>query len=139
MSVLLDELIQMENRAEDLRKEIIDKISTSIETVPLDGVTVLNSAPRAVSVNLSAVMSGPCILAPGYYIPEAQAEAIRRKLSNYHTTEGLCNALAEIIETKKVRFSHSMQDDAVVLNEQTLKILRETELGKYVAARSQMR
>ena len=56
MSALLDELIQMENRAEDLRKEIIDKISTSIETVPLDGVTVLNSAPRTVSVNLGAVI-----------------------------------------------------------------------------------
>lgn len=134
MGSLIEELNLIEKQAEDLRKEIIDKISTAVETTPLDGVTVLSKAPRAVSVKLSSVMTGPFILSPEYYIPESQAEAIRRKLSACQSTTALCAAVKEMIDTKKVRFSHNMHDDAVMLNAQSLKILRESEIGKYVTS-----
>lgn len=67
---------------------------------------------------------------PEYYISDCQVEAVKKRLSECKSASSACNAVRKMIEDKKVQKS-ALKSHSVFLNETTLRILRESELGKY--------
>lgn len=85
--------------------------------------------PPIALVSYSKIMSSPGhILSPDYYIPSAQVEAVRHRINNCIHVNQLCKAVKEMIETKKVK----VRGGYTYLNETTLRVLRESELGRFI-------
>lgn len=113
-----------------LNKSLLESIRNENEK---ETPTICDS-PYIALVPYSKIMSSPGhILAPDYYIPAAQVDAVRTRINNCVHADQLCRAVKEMIETKKVRISGGY----VYLNETTLRVLRESELGQFVTSESE--
>lgn len=116
---------EIDKMTSDLNKALLD----SIETENRKDVHLISDDPQIALVPYSAIMSSPGhILSAEYYLPGFQVEAVRHRINNCIHAEQLCRAVKEMIETKKVK----MRGGYTYLNETTLRVLRESELGKFV-------
>lgn len=120
----------------DLQKEI-DRMTSalnlellkSIEDENRKDVKLISDSPEIALVPYSVVMSSPGhILSAEHYLPGSQVEAVRHRINNCLHADQLCRAVKEMIETKKVK----MRGGYTYLNETTLRVLRESELGQFV-------
>lgn len=68
---------------------------------------------------------------PEYHFPAAQAKAVSKRLESCKSPSSICAAVKDMIAEKRVRLGGG--NNVVFLNEETLKILRESEIGQYVA------
>ncbi len=64
-----------------------------------------------------------------YHFPQTQAKAVMRKLDKCRTPDAVCKAVKSMLDDKVVRFDGGAEK--VYLNEDTLKILRDSEIGQY--------
>lgn len=122
----------------DLQNEL-DRMTSSLNLALLESIQTENEKvtptlcdnPHIALVPYSVIMASPGhILAPDYYIPSAQVEAVRYRINNCVHADQLCKAVKEMLETKRIR----MQGGSVLLNETTLRVLRNSELGQFVMA-----
>lgn len=120
----------------------IDRMTSALNKSLLESIRAENEKetptlcdnPHIALVPYSKIMSSPGhILAPDYYIPSAQVEAVRIRINNCLHADQLCKAVKEMIDTKKVRVSGGY----VYLNETTLRVLRESELGQFITSESE--
>lgn len=86
---------------------------------PLIGVVMFSQVARAKNWS------------PEYHFPVAQARAVSRKIESCKTPTAVCKAVKEMIAEKRVRMGSG--NNFVPLNEETLKILQESEIGQYVS------
>jgi len=109
----------LRKQVELLKNSIFQDISN---TEPLDGVSI-PSSPRtfACATVKASVLSKTSILSPSYYIPAVQAEVVRRKLAKIQSVSKLMEAIFDMVETGKIRFSGN---NVYALNEKTRAALR---------------
>ena len=109
----------------DLNLELLK----AIETENRKDVTLISDNPEIALVPYSVIMSSPGhILSAEYYLPGSQIEAVRHRINNCLHADQLCRAVKEMIDTKKVK----IRGGYTYLNETTLRVLRESELGQFV-------
>lgn len=69
---------------------------------------------------------------PEYYMPVKQADAVRKRLSKCSTAGNVLVAIKEMLRDKRVKMGPA-SNDYIYLNEKTLRILRESEIGRFLA------
>lgn len=128
---MIDKIKKLEEEVNAMKERLVEELCRYIKDEPVPGVEILSESPRIAVVKFSAVArSHGNNLSPEYYISSCQAEAVMQRLSQCKSASAACNAVKEMIEEKKVQKS-AMKSHSVFLNETTLKILKESELGKY--------
>lgn len=124
------------NQIRKLQAEL-DRMTSALNLALLKSIQAENEKvtptlcdnPHIALVPYSVIMASPGhILAADYYIPSAQVEAVRYRINNCIHADQLCKAVKEMLENKRVR----VQGGYTCLNETTLRVLRESELGKFV-------
>lgn len=114
-----------------MKEKLIEELYQHIKDKPIPGVTKISDHPQIVTVKFSALSNG-LNLTPEYYISEHQANAVKDRLNGCKTASSVCNAVKEMIEKKRIQKGKGWGEYwSFYLNETTLSILRESELGKY--------
>lgn len=93
---ILKKEVEVANQLEDFVDEVCDAV---LHADPVNGVTVpKDSGIRCAIVDLSAVRQAKqmCI-SPEYYIPESQADIVRRKLSSAKTVTMAVSRMAAMV------------------------------------------
>ena len=127
----LQQVQQLENEISRMVDELKTQLVTAVAGQHLEGVKEIGCSGRVVSVSLSAITKTPGLnLSAEYYIPQSQADAINHRLAACKSSQQLCKAVREMIETGRVK--QSGNSNYVYLNKETVRILRESELGQYV-------
>jgi hypothetical protein len=126
----LSALQEMEKKMRDMIQKLSDDLSKAVASTSLPGVTPLEgTSVRGCTVSAQALFANPqLILAPSYYIPAVQAEAVKKRLESCKTVSQLCSVTKEMLETKRIR----NKEYDLVLNPETLRVIQESELGQYV-------
>lgn len=130
-STTMNELRTMQQRVEHLLDALCDDIASAVSAQPTPGVGVINDAPLCMSVSASRLFAEGN-WSPSTYPPRKQADAVRKLFSRCKTPEQLCKAFDEALREKRVKMSSSYGDYTYV-NSETLRILGESELAKYIA------
>ncbi len=113
--------------ADDLKRDL----AAAVEDQPFHGRMIndgKNGGPVMGIVMLSQIVKSNN-WTPEYHFPSAQAEAVAKKLENCRTMKAIFEAVREMIEKKCVKNVGGNQK--VFLNEETLLILRESEIGRH--------
>lgn len=130
----MDALREMEKAVVAELQCLSDTIVKEVGEQPFRGQWIndgKNGGPICGSVPLSAITASRGLnLSPSHYFPSKQAEAVRKKLASCKTADAICEAVRQMLEDKSVRMS-KMSGDTIQLNEDTLRVLRESDLGAY--------
>lgn len=130
-----DKMLQMK----DLEKEILRMVdglkadlAAAVEDQPFRGKMINDgkSGGPLIGVISSSQLAKSNNWSPEYHFPAAQAKAVSKKLESCKTPSSVCSAVKDMISEKRVKMSGGSFID---LNEETLKILRESEIGQYVS------
>lgn len=106
----------LQQTLEDTKKAIYQDI---LNDGPMKGVVLLTDrGPICVAVRRSTL--NQMNLAAEHYIPQAQANVVRRKLAGAKTVTDLVSRLDEMVSTGIARFSGT---DTCKLNDKTLAVL----------------
>lgn len=109
-----------------MSEELLQMLHEKIAGQTLDGVSVRRDSVLCAEVKLSAVRRGGN-LAPETYIPEKQARAVFDVLlRNKQEPFKLCEDVRKMLDEKRVL---DARHTPVYLNEETCRILRESELA----------
>ena len=100
-------------RKQEFRGNVIDDGSSG---GPLIGIVTLSELRKAKSWS------------PTYFFPEAQAKAVVSRMKSCTTVEDICKAVQEMLKDKRVKIG----GEYVYLNNETLKTLMESEIGRYI-------
>lgn len=124
----------------DLEKEIrrmVDSLKTDLATAvgnqPFHGEMINDGSdggPIVGIVKFSHLAKSES-WSPEYHFPAAQASAVSRRLESCKTPSSVCAAVKDMIAKKRVKTGDG--NSFVSLNEDTLKVLRESEIGQYVS------
>lgn len=113
--------MQAEADARKLQEKLITSISDAVSKAIMPGVKVEGSNPSHGIVSFSTV-SAVGSLSPRTYLPDAKANAVKRKLSSCTTVTKTVERIEEMLSTRKVYFGRG---DTVMLNPATLKVLED--------------
>ena len=122
---------EISRMVDGLKTDLVDAVSKQ----QFDGKIVNDGStggPVIGIVTLGTVMNSRGMnLTPEYYLPPKQVEAVKRKLNSATTVQQVCSSVKSMLEDKVVRFSKKA-GDCIYLNDNTLRIISESELGQYV-------
>ena len=127
LNELLEKEQEMQRMLESLKKGLADAVQNENSVF----VPFKNASVRCGIVRLSDIMANNKIMSAEVYIPACQADAVMQKLDSCTTLAQLASRVREMIQTRVARFS---QTRAIVLNKETLRILRESEIGQFAMA-----
>ena len=114
-------LLQAEKTAQSCLAAAREDLVSEIREAKLPDVKKISDSPRCVVVRFSA-LSGSMNWSPRHYIQESQADAVNMVLLKRTTASGFLAALDDMIHSRKAMVGN----DATTLNDETLRILRET-------------
>ena len=122
MNQMMYQAMQQEARLQQTLTQTKERICQDIlADGPMQGVLLLTSdGPFCVAARLSAVWDAG--LSPERRIPQAQANAVRRKLAGAKTVTELVARLGEMVDTGIARFNGT---DTCKLNNRTISVLRQ--------------
>lgn len=104
----LQKIMEQEKTVEAYISEFVNTIVKTIETTPVEGVTVLSASVNAFSVKLSTIKKdNGLIMSAEYYSPVSQARLIRKALEPCKTATDLYNKLQKLIAEKVVVITNS--------------------------------
>lgn len=130
-SAQMNELRTAQQRVEQMLDALCDDIASAVSTQPTPGVKVIGESPLCMSVSASRIFAEGSWL-PSTYSSQEQAKAVRKAFSSCKSPEKFCDAMCKLLKEERVQMSSSY-GDFVYLNNETLRILRESELAKYIA------
>lgn len=113
----LKEIINAEKSIIDMINALKEDIAAEIETSPLNDVKPI--APNIVVIKISHLQNG--IWAPGYYIPAAQANYVRKRLNGVSTAHSFVEKLKEMIEWRGTTINRQFYR----FNDNTVSILKK--------------
>lgn len=116
---------QLNQMLSDLNKQLLE----SIDSENRKNVTMLNDYCFIVPYS----KLNPACWSPDYYSPVSQVDAVRHVLNKSFQFDDICKAVRDMITTKKVKISGN---HIVHLNDTTLSILENSELGQFVMSQS---
>lgn len=107
-------------------------LTTAVKNQPFQGRMIndgSNGGP-IMGVIMASQLAKTGNWSPEYHFPQSQAEAVSKKIASSKTASQVCAAVKAMIAEEKVK----MPDGHIVkLNGETLKVLKESEIGQYVA------
>lgn len=119
------DILSMEAKAKAALDKLVLNIGSAIRNAePMKGVEPLSkkgSSTSIVTVQFSS-LSGGQNLSAEFYIQDAQADAVVRRLSGMPRVTDAYKAIQEMVKTKRVV---RRNQETVALNEKTLSILRQ--------------
>lgn len=121
VSVKFEALLQAEKAAQSYLAAAREDLVAEIREAKLAGVKKISDSPRCVVVRFSALSSN-LNWSPEHYIQESQAEAVNMVLLKQTSASSFLAALDDMVHTGKAKVGKN----ATTLNEETLRILRET-------------
>lgn len=126
----IQELQLAEQRLNDLVQEICNSLKKAVSKQKLEGVTnhTHESGLQFATVKFSTIAKENYNLSAEAYIPAVQANAVSNALSACKTTRQLCDKVKDMLETGKAKKG----SEVIHLNSETLRILRDSEIGQYV-------
>lgn len=113
--------MQAEAYARELQEKLVASISDAVSKSVMPGVKIEGSNPSHGIVSFSAI-SAVGSLSSRTYLPDSQADAVKRKLSSCTTVTKTVERIEEMLSTRKVDFGHG---DIAMLNPATLKVLED--------------
>ena len=134
----IEKIIEQEKTVAAYINEFVDTLVKTIETTPIEGVTVQSVSVNTFSVKLSTIRDNGLVMSAEYYSPVSQARLIRKALESCKTATDLYNKLQRLITEKAViltnggnisdtRYSLNIcriqTKNRHPLNKQTIKIL----------------
>ena len=132
----LAELDEMQRRISCLVSSIREGVVRSVGEQPFHGRYLSDGRegrPLLVAMPFSKVCSGKdWCLSPEYYIPERQADAVSRYIGDVADPKELYLRIGRILKNGYVLFGDGTKDDRVMLNEDTMRIIRESDVGRHV-------
>lgn len=130
----------LEDEISKMTDSLKDDLVAAVGDQPFQGKMIndgTNGGPMIGIVKFSQIMSANN-WTPEYHFPAAQARAVSKKVKSCKTPTAVCKAVSEMIKEKRVRVKSGYLDGEVArLNNETLRILRESEIGQYVDENSQ--
>lgn len=118
-------------------QELKQELKARVAAVPFRGEVISdgeNGSPLICVIKFSH-LQGQWDLA--YHAPKAQAEAVAHRLETCTTTKAVCKALYDMLSCGYVTM-YGCQDyrgsNRIYLNQDTLAVLRNSEIGKYTLA-----
>ena len=137
----LDEIDEMQRRIKDLLESLKRSLPRSVgeqrfggrylpngDGEPMDGK---DGRPLCVAIPFSAVCRSGWNMSAEYYIPKAQEKAVRDFISGVETANELYSKVAFMLNKGYANLGKT-KDDKVELNSETLRTIRESEVGKHV-------
>lgn len=129
----MDQLRLLEAEITRMATELKTEITSAVASQPMRG-RMINDGSNGGA--LMGVVKASELMKSGnwsaeYYFPQKQAEAVGKALDKCESTKEICSAIRKMLAEKRVMV-RSKNSEAIYLNEDTLKILRESEIGKYV-------
>ena len=120
VNTIRDLTVQIRQAMDRLRQDIQGQLD-SVE--PMDGVRMIG--PRMGTVNISTIMNSPGhIMAPSYYLPGVQAEAV----SSYLLKDGLMlDQIQERLDNMILSRSVMHNGEKIWLNPNTLHVLTDLQ------------
>lgn len=115
-----------------------DKLCNDIMNQPLEGEYIKTGKESGCvfAIIKYSTLQKHKIWAPDYYIPEAQAKAVSKYLKNKNCAVSICKAIKGLLQKKYIWTTDIYSDyngsNRIILNENTVKAIRESELGQYV-------
>ena len=126
LKTLLSSYAEAERTVNEYTDKLISELKGHISETPAAGVTPVAGGIRAVTVPVSRAWTN---LTPEYWIPECQAEAVEKKLRSAATPLQCLEWVLEMLRTKAVVCNKIRTP----LNDKTVEIIRESELGRSAA------
>lgn len=115
--------LEMEKDVESIVKKVKNQIYEDLNNAePLEGVKRMNSSVSCASVSFSALTKKNLILSPEYYLPDSQANAVKRKLDLCRTASDLLRALSEMVSLEKCEVGKNF---SARLNPNTISVLKQ--------------
>lgn len=119
----LKEIINAEKSITKMIDDLKEEITTEIETTPLKEVEPI--AQNIVIVKLSHLQNS--VWAPGYYIPEGQANYVRKSLDGVSTAHSFVKKMKEMIERRGTTINRQFYR----FNDNTVSILEKYYSSTY--------
>jgi len=117
----LQEALAAEHRIALILDEIRGDLASEIEKAPLEGVREISQSPRCYAVSLRSVAAtGSFVLSAKYYSPQAQADAVLKKLRGAAQMSKLLLCIEKMVERREVRCGA----DRIRLNPRTTEVLQ---------------
>lgn len=113
----LKEIINAEKSIAKMIDDLKEKITTEIEATPLKNVKPI--AQNIVIVKLSYLQNS--VWTPGYYIPAAQANYLRKSLDGVSTAHSFVKKMKEMIERRGTTINRQFYR----FNDNTVSILKK--------------
>ena len=137
LSQKMDEIERLEEYIQQLVDSLKNELSSQISSQRMKGVTVINDGknggPLIGVVRLSTLQSQRS-WSPEFYFPQKQAEAVSKRLASCKTVKQIIGAVEDMLNLRAVKMSSSSSSDKILLNDETVRIIAESELGQYCRA-----
>ena len=133
----LDDIQQFYRLSESIDRKTMqaaEEMCAIIAGLPIDGEYLndgSNGGPVIAIVKFSSIING--LWNPAYHLPAEQSKCIRKYLSNFKTAHDIVNAVKKIIENGYVQKNSSSTNDRTYLNKNTMKAIKNSDLGKYAS------
>lgn len=129
--------IESEARIFQMVQELKQELKARVAAVPFRGEVISdgeNGKPLICVMKFSQLQDNWDL---SYHAPKAQAEAVAHRLEGSTTTKAVCRALYDMMTCGYVTM-YGCQDyrgsNRIYLNQDTLAVLRNSEIGKYTLA-----
>lgn len=136
-----DILVDIDNRMRQIVGHLKTEINKRLSSVPFKGKLISDGKDGRPLIGIIkfSQLDKTDNWSPDYYFAKKQAEAVSICLENCSTAKQLLKAVEDMLTKKYVHVyvGHSYTlSDRVYLNEDTLEILRNSEIGRYIAERT---
>ncbi len=134
MQAIMDLENEVRQMANTLKRQLIEAVESQSPsgTIICDGK---NGKPAIVAVRFSA-LSASDNWTPACYIPGEQARAIAKAMDRCTSARSICLTVGNVIQQGRVSMSAN-RGDYIYLNNQTIELLRSSELGQFILSESQ--
>lgn len=119
-------LRSLEDKTSKLLEELKEDIVSRVAAVPFRGKRI--EGKPWMGIVMSSELFWSKVWSPEYYFPEAQAEAVGKRISGCSTLKQLEGAVSDMMSKKHI----VLGDNKIYLNDGTLKVIAESPVGKHV-------
>lgn len=133
----LPAVMESEARVFQMVQELKQELKRRVAAVPFRGEVISDgeNGKPLICIMKASQLQDKWDLA--YHSPKAQADAIEYRLKNCKTTEAVCKAMYEMLSCGYIiRYNCDAYHggNRLYLNNETLAVLRKSEIGKYALA-----
>lgn len=137
-----DILVDIDNRMRQIVGHLKTEIHNRLSSVPFKGELISDGKDGRPLIGIIkfSQLDKTDNWTPDYHFSKMQAKAVSIYLENCNTAKQLLKAVEDMLTKKYVlaypcKFKYALSD-RVYLNEDTLEILRNSEIGRYIAERT---